>query len=269
MPHAEANGQTLYYEVHGQGEPMLLVMGLGADHLAWLPQLEEWSARHRVIVFDNRDVGQSSYADGPYAISDMAADTLALADHLELDSFHLIGYSMGGAISQEAALAAPERIRTLTLCMTWSGSGRYAVEKARVWGAQVGRMSREEHIDTLLQLCMTEGFFDDADRLAFLRTMMLANPHPQAPEAFARQLEATATHETRDRLGSLSMPVHVIGAEHDILVPVWKSKEIADLIPGARYSVLEGSAHGANIEHPERYNAAVLEFLGSAQPAAA
>ncbi len=124
MPFSEANGQRLYYEIHGEGEPLLCVMGLGADNLAWALQIPEWSAKYQTIVFDNRDVGQSSYADAPYAVTDMAADTLALADDLGFDSFHLVGYSMGGAISQELALAAPERVRTLSLCATWAGSGR-------------------------------------------------------------------------------------------------------------------------------------------------
>jgi len=268
VPFSEANGQRLYYEIHGAGEPLLCVMGLGADHLAWALQIPEWSAKYQTIVFDNRDVGQSSYAEAPYAVADMAADTVALADDLGLDSFHLVGYSMGGAISQELALAAPERVRTLSLCATWAGSGRYALDKARLWGAQVERMSREDHIDTLLQLCLTEDYYENLEGLAFLRNMMLANPHPQAPEAFVRQLKASTAHESRNRVGALAMPVHVIGAEYDILLPVWKSKELAELIPGSRLTVLERAAHGANLEHAEQFNAAVLEFLGSVEPAA-
>ena len=270
MPHVDANGQRLYYEIHGEGEPLLLVMGLAADMLAWTLQVPAWSERYRVIAFDNRDVGQSSYAEGPYSVSDMAADTLALADTLELDSFHLLGYSMGGAVAQEVALAAAQRVRTLSLCASWAGSGRYALDRARLWSAQVERMSHEEHIDNLLQLTMTEAFYENEEGLAFVRRMMLQNPHPQAPEAFIRQLRASSAHESRDRIGALSMPVHVIGCEYDILLPVWKSKELAELIPGARYTMLEGAAHGANIEHAAVFNAAVLEFLqASAQPAAA
>ena len=109
MPTVEANGQTLYYEDHGGGEPLVCVMGLAADIQAWALQVPAFSAAHRTIVFDNRDVGRSSEADGPYEIADMARDALALADALELESFHLLGYSMGGAIAQEMACQAPER----------------------------------------------------------------------------------------------------------------------------------------------------------------
>ena len=135
MPHLEVNGQRLYYEEHGEGEPLLCVMGLSADTLAWALQVPAWAQHYRTIVFDNRDVGQSSHADGEYEIADMAADTLALADALELDEFHLLGLSMGGTISQEVALAAPERVRTLTLVVTFGGSGAWG----RTQGSLVGQ----------------------------------------------------------------------------------------------------------------------------------
>ena len=268
MPFIEAGSQRLYYQVHGEGEPLVAVMGLSTDHLAWALQVEPWSAGHQLILFDNRDVGRSSYADGPYEVRDMAADTLALADGLGLDSFHLVGMSMGGTIAQELALAAPERVRTLTLCVTWAGSGTYARERARVWGASVMRTPREEHVDNLLLLTLSERFYENAEAVAFVRNVTLANPHPQAPEAFVRQLEAASRHEARDRLPQLSMPVHVIGAEHDILVPVWKSRELAELIPGAKLTVIREAPHAVNIERADELNGLVLEFIAAASVAA-
>ena len=89
MAIAEVNGQRLYYEVHGEGEPLLCVHGLACDTLAWIPQIQAFSAAHRTVIFDNRDVGQSSMAEGDYEIADMARDALALADELGLDTFHL------------------------------------------------------------------------------------------------------------------------------------------------------------------------------------
>src|SRR5438046_9104352 len=96
MPIAEANGQRLYYEVQGEGEPLLMVMGLGADHLAWALQVGPLSEHFRVVTFDNRDCGQSSYSEGPYEITDLAADASGLADALELDRVQLAGAPMGG-----------------------------------------------------------------------------------------------------------------------------------------------------------------------------
>src|ERR671915_2106695 len=152
MPTIEVNGQSLYYEVHGEGEPLLCLMGLAADTLAWTLQVPAWSAQHRTIIFDNRDVGRSSMAEESYEIADMARDALALADALELDSFHLLGVSMGGAIAQEMALAAPERVRTLTLAVSFAGSGAYGRFRGRHWGDRVQGMSREERVDELMLL---------------------------------------------------------------------------------------------------------------------
>jgi 3-oxoadipate enol-lactonase len=270
MPTVGANGQTLYYEEHGEGEPLVCLMGLAADIQAWALQVPVFSAAHRTIVFDNRDVGRSSEADGPYEIADMARDALALADELELNSFNLLGISMGGAIAQEIALRTPDRVRTLTLAVTFPAGGAYARRLAEVWGARVKQVSREQHVDELMLLNHSEGFYDNPDMVEFIRTAILNNPHPQPADAFGRQLSACSRHDTRDRLGTLTMPTHVIGGEYDLLVPVWKSREIAERIPGAKLTVLPQAPHGLSLERAEEFNAAVLEFLreGAATPAA-
>jgi 3-oxoadipate enol-lactonase len=270
MPTVEANGQTLYYEVHGDGEPLVCVMGLSADVLAWALQVQAFSAAHRTVVFDNRDVGRSSREKGEYEIADMARDTLALADALELESFHLLGYSMGGAIAQELACQAPERVRSLTLAVTFASGGAWARKLSEVWGSRVHKISYEEHIDELMLLNHSEEFFENAEGVAFVRNMMLQNPHPQRPDAFARQLAASTRHDARERLASLALPVHVIGAGHDLLVPVWKSRDLAALIPGAKLTILEGAPHGACIERAEELNRVVLDFVAAArEPTAA
>lgn len=269
MPFADCNGQRLYYEVHGDddAEPLLAIHGLSADTLGWALQAPVWSQRHRTVIFDNRDVGQSSRADGDYEVADMAADALALADALELESFHLLGLSMGGTISQKIALSAPERVRTLTLVVTFGGAGEFGRVQGRVWAERTMGMTPEQRVDELLLLCLSEATFENTKMTAYLRDMLLSNPHPQEPEAFGRQLHAVSRHEVRDRLGELAMPVHVIGAAHDVLVPIWKSRELAELIPGAKLTVLEGAAHGVNLERAEELNAAVLDFLAAPAPA--
>src|SRR5688500_4338745 len=274
MPIAEG----LYYEDAGEGEPLLMVMGLGTDHLGWMLQVPEFSKHYRVITFDNRDVGQSKQADAPYEVVDMARDALALADHLELDTFHLVGMSLGGAIAQEIALRAPERLRTLTLVVTYGGGGNWAAERARLWSEIRGLIDRETHLDWLLLFGMSEQFYESPEAVEYAKQMMRANPHPQSAEAFQRQVDAGGRHEARDRLGEISVPTHVIVAEHDTLIPVWKSKEIAELIPRADYAVMPGAPHALNMERAQEFNELVLDWLrangggsdpqerGSAQP---
>lgn len=269
MPTVDANGLKLYYEVHGEGEPLLCVHGLTCDTLAWIPQLEAFSGAFRTVIFDNRDVGQSSMAEGDYEVADMARDALALADALELESFHLLGISMGGAIAQEIAIQAPGRVRTLTLAVTFPAGGRYTQRLSEVWGNRVRQISREQHVDELMLLNHSEEFYENPETVAWLRGMILQNPHPQPPEAFGRQLAACGRHNTRDRLGGLPMPTHVIGSERDILVPVWKSEEIASLIPGAKLTVVPNAPHGVSLERPDEFNAAALGFIREATAAPA
>jgi pimeloyl-ACP methyl ester carboxylesterase len=207
MPYAEVGRHRLYYEVHGDGVPLLCVMGLGADATAWDAQVPEVARQHRTVIFDNRDVGRSSYSGEPYGVRDMAEDTIGLAEALELGRFHLLGLSLGGAIAQEVALAVPDRVRKL----------------------------------------------------------ILSYPRRQRRDGYLRQLEASSRHEARDRLPALGMPVHVIGAEQDIRAPVWKSREPAVLIPGARLSIVRGAAHAANIERPGELNSLVLDFLRNSE----
>jgi pimeloyl-ACP methyl ester carboxylesterase len=259
VPIAEANGQRLYYEVHGEGEPLLCVMGLGGDHTAWILQVAEWSKTRRVVVFDNRDVGQSSYADGPYEVSDMAADALALADVLGLLSFDLVGISLGGAIAQEIALAAPGRVRTATIGVSYAASGNWGAHRAKVLGGIVRGMTREERVELVLMLVYSEIVFANPNFTDAARAAMLGNPHPQEPEAFIRQLEAGSRHDARSRLGELSLPVQVIGAMRDVMIPPQASPELAGLIPGARLTMLE-CGHLVNVEAAQEFNRLVLDF---------
>jgi 3-oxoadipate enol-lactonase len=261
MPTAPCNGIDLYYEVHGEGDPLLCVMGLAADAREWVFNVPVFSERHRTVVFDNRDVGRSAYVEEPYEIADMAADALALANHLELERFHLIGVSMGGTIAQEIALAAPERIATLTLSVSWAGGGRWWRRRHRQLWDLVPRLSREELIDWLLVLNLSEQLWEDEATIGRARERLLGDPHAQRPDGLRRQAEASARHDVRDRLGTLSMPVHVIAAERDILVPVWKSRELAELIPEAKLTVVPEAAHGMNVERAQEFNELVLGFV--------
>jgi 3-oxoadipate enol-lactonase len=263
VPIAEVNGQRLYYEVHGEGEPLLAVMGLGGDHGAWLLQVPVWSTKYRMVVFDNRDVGQSSQADGPYEVSDMAADALALADEIGLDSFHLVGLSLGGAIAQEVALAVPERVRTLTLCVTYGANGGYGPQRSRVLSAIAERLSPEEFVEFVMMLVYSERLFDQPAFVDAARRAMLENPHPQSTAAWIRQLQASTRHDALDRLGALTMPVHVIGARRDIMVPRFRSEDIVAAIPGAKYTLID-AAHLVNVEAAQEFNAAVLDFIATA-----
>jgi len=262
VPYADIEAGRLYYEQLGSGPELLCIQGLALDVSGWRPQLPAWSAEYRVTIFDNRDVGRSFYAREDYDIRTLAGDAVALADALGLERFHLLGSSMGGAIAQELALAHPQRVRSLTLCVSYGGNGAWGRERMRLSEARARHLSEDELAGELMLMTLSEQTFEDmAGQLQDLGQLVLSYPYRQRREGYLRQLRAGATHETRDRLGRLRLPVHVIGAEQDLFVPAWKSRELAQLIPGARLAIIEGAAHAVHLERTGEYNRLVLDFL--------
>ena len=249
MPFADVNGLTLFHDERGTGEPLLCVMGLASDHQAWALQLDAFAERFRTIVFDNRDVGASTICEEDYEIADLAADALALADHLELERFHLLGVSLGSCIAQRVALAVPRRVHTLTLAATWAHSApAFSEMRARVWEREVRRSTREEFLEEFMLLTLSEGLFETEEAVATVKRMTLENPNPQPSDALIRQIRSMARHDVRDQLPELRMPVHVIAGDRDLLIPPWKSEEVAQYVDDATLTVLRGIGHAMNLE---------------------
>ena len=264
MPYADWRGLRLYYEIHGEGETLLCVTGVGLDVTGWSAQIPAWSREFRVVAFDNRDAGRSSYVSEPYDVRELAADTLGLIDGLGLERFHLLGLSLGGAVAQEVALAIPGQVQSLTLCVSYAGAGLWSRERARLAAQASPGKSDEEFIDELMLLSLSEDTYETFGRhLPMMRRLALGNPYRQRREGFLRQLAAGGTHDARGRLGALALPVHVIGVDEDVWIPVRRSHELAELIPGARLSIIPGAAHAVHAERPLEFNAAVLDFLRS------
>jgi len=262
MPYLQAGGLKLYYESHGSGEPLLCIGGVAIDVTGWRPQIPPFSRYFRTVVFDNRDVGRSDYVSRPYEIRDLVADTVALADVLGLERFHIIGISMGAAVAQELAVALPGRVSSLTLCVGYATTSLWERERTRLQLLTCERMPEEERIDALMVSTLSEESYEAMGGQAqAMRDLVLSQPYRQRRDGYMRQLEASATHAAADRLGQLRVPVHVIGAELDLLVPVWKSRELAALIPDAELTVIAGAAHAVNLERAHEFNEAVLGFL--------
>lgn len=135
MPYIQAGDVRIWYETFGQGEPLLLIMGLGGTVRSWGLQIPQLSKRYRLICLDNRGVGYSDKPPGPYRIEDMAADALAVLDALSIRSAHVLGVSMGGLIAQALYHAQPQRVRSLILGCTGSGPNDpdYSPPAPRVW----------------------------------------------------------------------------------------------------------------------------------------
>lgn len=266
--YASANGLTLAYESFGRVEDpvMLLIMGLGTQMVAWPePLCEDLAARgYHVVRFDNRDVGLSTHLDDlpvpttadllarrrrpPYSIADMARDAIGLLDALGVDSAHVVGASMGGYIAQELALLRPERVRSLTLIMTSTGSRRVGRPSARI----APRLVRRRRIDgrdaaiaaavETFRVIGSPGFDFDDDWLTGIAGASFDRAH--YPRGYARQLAASIWQPNRTkRLPGITAPTLVIHGLADRLVNPSGGRALARLIPGARFVGIAGMGH--------------------------
>jgi len=260
--YVETNGQKLYYEVHGEGEPLILIAGWGDDCNAWAFQVPALAEYFKVIVFDNRDVGRSSEAKAFYSIKDMAEDTVGLMHALNVGDAHVMGWSMGGAIAQELVLQYPGKVRKLILATTMAQFARF-----RAFLIEPAIFVKKHDPDNrvfftlLLSLCMTHEFLKNREAVDGFLTEMAANPFPQTAEGFERQGRAVSSFDALDRLHEVKVPTLVLAAGQDILTPPWGSRELAEAIPNARLRILEGGGHGLFWEIPDEANKAVIEFL--------
>jgi 3-oxoadipate enol-lactonase len=261
----KANGQELYFEVHGEGPPLVLVMGIGYDSSLWaLHQVPELAKSFHVVTFDNRDAGRSSRASAPYTIADMADDVAGLLDELGIPRAHLLGLSMGGMIGQEFALRHADRIDRLVLCGTGAAPARSVFDPIRIWnwvksndeGGEVFAGQQFTHL-------FSSGFLRNAEAVQQTITMLASNPNPVGPDAYDRQAQAYLHHDALDRLGEIKAPTLVIVGEQDLLTPPWVAREVATAIPGARFEVIrgDGSSHVVALERPDDFNKLVTDFV--------
>jgi len=290
-----ANGIALEVEDHGpaNGEPLLLVMGLGMQLVAWHPDFVAMLVARgfRVIRFDNRDIGLSQrfdhlgvpnlaldslkYAVGlkvsaPYTVATMADDTAGLLDALGLPAAHVCGASMGGMIAQQLAVRHPARVKSLTLIMTSSGSRRLPGPSLKVRGALISRpqdpknvQSVIEHYVKLYKLIGSPGYpADDADLHARLGQSVRRSHRPQGT---ARQMVAIAADGNRSPLlRQIKAPTQVIHGQDDPLVPVAAGHDLAARIAGAQLDVIAGMGHDLPLPLWPRFVAGIAGAAGRA-----
>jgi pimeloyl-ACP methyl ester carboxylesterase len=260
MPSIDAGGTELHFVRAGSGEPMLLIQGMSATHMAWgrsfLAPLEQ---SFECIAFDNRGMGLSGQAQLPFTTADLAGDTAALLDALEIERAHIVGISMGGMIAQELALAHPERIRSLTLGATYCGGPEGTLmgdEDLRMLGAAMALGDREQVLRAMWEINLSPSFRAEESRYAAFEEMAVALRSPK--EVIFQQMKACAAHDTSARLTGLEVPTQVIHGTQDRLLGVNNGIQISALL-SVEPQLLEDVGHMFWWEQPERSAALVRE----------
>lgn len=259
----KSNGITISYEESGFGEPLFLLMGLGAPGSRWAPHIAAYEKHFHIYALDNRGSGLSekpiAYA---YTIEDMAKDVIGVMDTLGIESAHFNGISMGGAILQYIAVRYPERVRSAILTNTFPNccvSFRRSVEILREASGQLdpitaGRLSQwiifaqsfqEEHEDFMLESERAE----------------MAYPYPMPSYAYKAQCNAILNFDILSELPKIKAPVLVVAGDRDLLVPVSVSEKMCSAIPGAQLYMVKEGGHIQHWEQLEQYNRVTLHFL--------
>jgi 3-oxoadipate enol-lactonase len=269
MTYATAtDGVRLHYRITGRpsGPPVLLIQGLGADKHGWDLQRLALAWSHHTVALDNRGAGRSDKPHGAYTLEQMAADAIAVLDHAGIETAHVVGASMGGAISQILTIQHPERVRSLTLTCTSCRNHAWRRELLGSWGAA----ARQDGIGSMTSQAARWVIGPRSWRrlmpaVGWLGPLALGRP----THAFAAQVEAIlgADDDMNERLAEIRVPTLVVVGNQDILTPRGDSEELAELIPTAELVVISGAAHGLMIEHASTYNRVLLDFLRRAERA--
>jgi 3-oxoadipate enol-lactonase len=256
-----SDGARIHYEMHGSGEPVLLVMGLGSNAYGWSRTLPWLSERYQAIAFDNRGTGRSDVPEGAYTIAQMADDAAAVLSATGHETAHVAGASLGGMIAQRFALTYPEKLRSLILVCTTPGGAHAARPTDEVTAALVeggedpatvyrrnawflyGEDTRAHHPERI------EGDLEHRSRI------------PTRPAGYFGQLQAAMAHDTWVELPAIAAPTLVLHGEADLLVPTANGRLLGERIPGAELVLVPGAGHMLQADAGEAVREAILGFL--------
>jgi pimeloyl-ACP methyl ester carboxylesterase len=268
MPELTMNDVTIAYQVDGDGEPVVLVCGCGQPAIAWqlglVPALV--AAGYQVVTFDNRGVAPSSSPPAPYSVSDMAADTLGLLDHLGLESVRIAGYSLGGWVAETLAIRHRERLRAAAF--VGSCNAATAWEKAiTTVERDLARLDADlppqfYAVETMRYLPNHE-LQDDAVVEAWMAMIGELPPWPN-PGRLGQYEACLAWSNDAERIlawPAISVPCLVLAFEHDVDSPPARAREAAGAIASARFVEIPGASHLGVFTHAEAVSAALVEFF--------
>lgn len=262
MSTVKANGINIYYEVHGRGEPLLMIQGLSNHSGHWTTLLPPFAREYRVIIFDNRGTGRTDKPETPYTMEMMAADAKGVLDAVGVEKANVLGVSLGGMIAQEFALDYPERVINLILGCTSCG-GTHAIpptpeSTAFLINPERAKLSLEQRARDTAPFLWTQQYIDEHPE-AVDTYVAITTKYPTPLHGLAGQMQAATGRDTFDRLPKIKAPTLVIAGDADRLIPFENSKVLASRITGAELVIIPNAGH-AFTQAPEA-TTAILDFL--------
>lgn len=267
MPRIQAGSIQLNYDISGEGDPLLLIMGFGMSGQAWVPMLPMMQG-FKCIYFDNRGTGLSDQPEGPYTAAQMADDASALLTALDIPKARVYGVSMGGMIAQELTLRHPEQVVKLVLgCTTAGGAGfKQAppeVGEQLMTGVKLMASDPDQAYDIIMPLLYPPEFIAANPELKDLMLAMAkASPVPPTPpETADRAMAGLADFNAYDRLAQIECPVLIVHGEKDVLIPVENAHTIKSRIPQAELYLIPEAGHGYQAADPIGVHQRITDWL--------
>jgi 3-oxoadipate enol-lactonase len=262
MPIAKTKNVNIYYEIIGQGEPLVMIRGISSNVDHWYEQVPVLSQKYQLLLFDNRAIARSSDPGGSFSTRDMAADTVGLMEAVGIKKAHVLGYSMGGMIAQEIALVYPEKVNGLILVATDCGISlriKAKPEFSRLFSEMI-RLGTNEAKKAAAGCLFAKQTLDTRPDI-IQRYTEVSLRFPASQKTLGRQWAAITQHDACNRLAKISSPTLVITGSEDELIPPQNAKVMAQRIPVAQMISIDGGGHLFLIEQPEAFNEAVIGFL--------
>lgn len=258
MPTIKSNSINMYYEVHGSGQPLLFIHGLGSSSRDWEFQVQEFSKTYQVITYDLRGHGKSDKPAGPYSMFMFASDTAGLLKGLGIEAAHVVGLSLGGGVAFQLAIDSPELVKTLVIVNSAPELiVRTFKERVVIWQRFiiVRLLGMRRMGEVLAKRLFPKGGH------AALQTMFIERWAENDQGAYLSSMRAMVGWSVKDRLGTIQCPTLIMTADQDY-TPVALKEEYAKLIPGAAVEVIPDAHHATPVEEPIKFNTVLMNFLG-------
>lgn len=263
MAMVKANGIEFYYEIHGDGPPLVLFEGLGYASWMWYKQVSELSKHFKLIIIDNRGVGHSEKPDVEYSISLLADDAYEILNILGVTKAHILGVSMGGFIAQEFSLKYPEMVDKLILCSTSFGGPNIIPipqETLEVMLKGGGELANNEEAKFATSTALNKDTIEkNSDIIDWIISSKAKNPQPRY--AYHRQLMAGASFNKEQEIHDIQAETLILAGRGDRVVPYENAYMIHEKIPSSTVEIIENGGHVFFMEEPETTNETIINFL--------
>lgn len=259
MPVSKANGIDIYYEIHGEGEPVIFGNGVFQNTTGWINQLPEFSKEYQVILYDMRGQGQSDKPESPYSFEIHAEDQKALLDNLGFSKVHHVGISYGAELGLVFALNYPNMLKSLVVCSAVSFVGPLLYKMVELWRYACSQADPEMFYHSTLPLNFGETFL--RENIAILEQARERYTTLDYPP-LVRLIDAFLKLDITDQLHQIKIPTCVIAGEKDILKPAYPYSElIHEEISNSEMSIVRDAGHALIFDKPEEFNKISLNFL--------